>query len=154
RRTAPATRRTGPDLRRGRPATIRNYQHGAARHRGGGQPAPRRRGAGEGMTSPTTRPQVSTQEGTATTTRTSASNQRGTATRRTFLQRMAVSGLAAGPGSALLAACATSGDGEDEEPAAAPQSPDETEATGDNPLGVDPQGEVEIFIFDGGFGDE
>lgn len=87
-------------------------------------------------------------------TRMSASNQRGTATRRTFLQRMAVSGLAAGPGSALLAACATSGDGEDEEPAAAPQSPDETEATGDNPLGVDPQGDVEIFIFDGGFGDE
>ncbi|MGH8822970.1 MAG: N-acetylglucosamine/diacetylchitobiose ABC transporter substrate-binding protein [Jiangellaceae bacterium] len=76
--------------------------------------------------------------------------ERSTASRRTFLQRVALSGLAVGPGSAFLAACAGGG-GDDEEPDAA-GSPRPT-GDADNPLGIDPNGEVEIFIFDGGFTD-
>ncbi len=83
----------------------------------------------------------------------SNSVERPTTSRRTFLQRMAISGLAVGPGAGLLAACATGGGGEDE-PEAAPQTDAPTgTADADNPLGIDPAGEVEIWIFDGGFTD-
>jgi N-acetylglucosamine transport system substrate-binding protein len=79
----------------------------------------------------------------------SKSTTRSTANRRTFLQGVALTGLAAGP----LAACATGGgDDSAEEPADAGEGPDDS-ADADNPLGVDPDGEVDIFIFDGGFGD-
>jgi N-acetylglucosamine transport system substrate-binding protein len=85
----------------------------------------------------------------------STSTESRGASRRTFLQRVAISGLAVGPGSAFLASCATAGGGDDEDvPAADPtDGADEGPADADNPLGIDPDGEVEIFIFDGGFGD-
>jgi N-acetylglucosamine transport system substrate-binding protein len=82
----------------------------------------------------------------------SKSTARSTASRRTFLQRVAIGGLAAGPGSALLAACATGGDDEPEaEPETdAPTDDPDDDAAADNPLGIDPEGDVEIFIFAGG----
>lgn len=75
-----------------------------------------------------------------------------TSSRRTFLQQVAIGGIAVGPGSAFLASCAVGGgeddgsDGDTSEPA--------VEADADNPLGIDPEAPVEIYIFDGGFGDE
>lgn len=85
----------------------------------------------------------------------SRSIERSTASRRTFLQRVALSGLAAGPGSALLAACAGGGDDDEEPDTAEPTDGGATEdpAAADNPFGLNPEGELEIFIFDGGFGD-
>ncbi|TDE09689.1 N-acetylglucosamine/diacetylchitobiose ABC transporter substrate-binding protein [Jiangella asiatica] len=72
--------------------------------------------------------------------------------RRTFLQRMAVAGVALGPGGVFLASCATS-EGADEDEGEAEEEP-QGEVSEDNPFGV-PDGEpLEIFIFDGGFGDE
>jgi N-acetylglucosamine transport system substrate-binding protein len=81
--------------------------------------------------------------------------ERGTASRRTFLQRVAIGGLAVGPGSAFLASCATGGTGDDDPAADPTDAPDDAavDSDADNPLGIDPDGEVEIFIFDGGFGD-
>lgn len=85
----------------------------------------------------------------------STSIERSTASRRTFLQRVALSGLAAGPGSALLAACAGGGSDDDPDTAGSTDAgaTDDPAAEADNPFGLDPEGEVEIFIFDGGFGD-
>ena len=83
----------------------------------------------------------------------SKSIERPTTNRRTFLQRMAISGLAVGPASGLLAACAAGGD--DDEPDAGTETDAPTgEASADNPLGIDPEGEVEIWIFNGGFTDK
>lgn len=78
------------------------------------------------------------------------SKEHSLSSRRTFLRRMAVSGLVAAPGSAFLMSCATGGS--DDEPADTDTPPRPTDA--DNPLGIDPAGELEIFIFDGGLGDE
>ncbi|WP_165368240.1 twin-arginine translocation signal domain-containing protein, partial [Phytoactinopolyspora endophytica] len=73
-------------------------------------------------------------------------------TRRRFLQQMAVGGLAVGPGSAALASCAFGGDDDDD----TESSTEETggDATEENPLGIAEDESVEIYIFDGGFGDE
>jgi N-acetylglucosamine transport system substrate-binding protein len=69
-------------------------------------------------------------------------------TRRRFLQQMAVSGIALGPGSAFLASCATGG-GDDDDADEEPRG----DVSEDNPLGVADEGELEIYIFNGGFGD-
>lgn len=72
------------------------------------------------------------------------------ASRRRFLKQMGVAGVALGPGSAFLASCATGGGSDEDEPT------DETtgEATEDNPFGLDPASDLEIWIFDGGFTDK
>lgn len=81
----------------------------------------------------------------------STSKEHSPPSRRTFLRRMAVSGLVAAPGSAFLMSCATTGSDDESGDADtdAPQEP--TDA--DNPLGVDPTGGLDVFIFDGGLGD-
>ena len=71
------------------------------------------------------------------------------ASRRSFLQQMAVAGVALGPASAFLASCATGGGGDDEE-TGGPQG----DVSEENPLGVADDGDLEIFIFNGGFGDK
>lgn len=76
----------------------------------------------------------------------SISINRNTSTRRSFLQRVALSGLAVGPGSAFLASCATAGN---DEPQAGPSG----DVSADNPFGVDESGSLELWFFDGGFGD-
>lgn len=72
------------------------------------------------------------------------------ASRRRFLQQMAIAGVALGPGSAFLASCASGGGGDggsdDESPAG--------EVSDENPFGLAADGEFEIYIFDGGFGDQ
>ncbi len=85
----------------------------------------------------------------------SSSTERMTAAaspdRRTFLQRMAITGVAIGPGGAFLASCATSGgddDGGDDEEEPAGETSDE------NPLGIPEDEPIEVYIFDGGFKDE
>ncbi len=70
-----------------------------------------------------------------------------TGTRRRFLQQLAFAGVAASS-AGFLAGCATGGDGDGNGSAA------EGDVSNDNPLGIVEDGEVEIFIFDGGFGDE
>jgi N-acetylglucosamine transport system substrate-binding protein len=81
------------------------------------------------------------------------------ASRRRFLKQMGVAGVALGPGSAFLASCASGGDdGDEPEETSEPDdsTDDATEPAddmADNPLGIDPEGEVEIWIFDGGFTD-
>lgn len=86
----------------------------------------------------------------------SSSTERTTAgasaTRRRFLKQMGVAGVALGPGSAFLASCATGGGDDDDEPEET-SSPGEEGGDAENPLGVDPTGEVEIWIFNGGFTD-
>lgn len=83
------------------------------------------------------------------TKRTALDGQGSPATRRTFLQQMAVAGVAIGPGAAFLASCATGGgDGGDEE------TPSGGDASEENPFGMAEDGTLEIYIFDGGFGDE
>src|SRR5699024_6028212 len=83
-----------------------------------------------------------------------SSIQRSTPSRRRFLQRVALTGLAAGPGAALLSSCATGGGSDDEEDSSSDDSAEDNEnVSEDNPLGVDPAGELEIYIFNGGFGD-
>ncbi|WP_166350442.1 N-acetylglucosamine/diacetylchitobiose ABC transporter substrate-binding protein [Phytoactinopolyspora limicola] len=73
--------------------------------------------------------------------------------RRTFLQRLAVGGMALGPGSAFLASCATGG-GDDNGDGNGDDSGDPPpEVSDDNPLGIPENEPVEIYIFDGGFGD-
>jgi N-acetylglucosamine transport system substrate-binding protein len=73
---------------------------------------------------------------------------------------MGVTGLALGSGSAFLASCATSSNDDDDDEADSASDDvepagetDEPAADADNPLGIDPQGDVEIWIFDGGFTD-
>ncbi|NED97848.1 carbohydrate ABC transporter, N-acetylglucosamine/diacetylchitobiose-binding protein [Phytoactinopolyspora alkaliphila] len=74
----------------------------------------------------------------------------GAPTRRRFLKQIGLAGVALGPGSALLASCVSgSTDEPDDEAAASPAG----EITADNPLGIATDGEVEIWIFDGGFTD-
>jgi N-acetylglucosamine transport system substrate-binding protein len=63
--------------------------------------------------------------------------------RRRFLQQLGATGVALGPGSALLAACATGG-GDDDDNGQEP-----IQGTDDNPFGMPEDGEVEIWIFDG-----
>lgn len=78
---------------------------------------------------------------------------RTTTSRRTFLQRMAIGGLTVGPGSALIASCASPTT--DDDSATTPEDqPDDVEMDADNPLGIDPAGELEVFIFLGGFQDQ
>lgn len=72
-------------------------------------------------------------------------------TRRTFLQRMAITGVAVGPGGAFLASCATSGGGDDEDDS---EPEPQGDVSDDNPLGIPEDEPLEIYIFDGGFGDE
>lgn len=71
--------------------------------------------------------------------------------RRTFLQRVALTGVALGPGAAFLASCATGGDDDDDDDATQAPTGDVSE---DNPLGIPTDQPLEIYIFDGGFGDE
>lgn len=68
----------------------------------------------------------------------------GRRTRRRFLKQLGVAGVAL-PGGALLASCATGGEGDD--------APEEGERTEENPFGMPEDGTVEIWIFDGGFTD-
>ncbi len=72
--------------------------------------------------------------------------------RRTFLQRVALTGVALGPGGAFLASCATGGgdDDSDDEASEAPSA----DVSDDNPLGIPTDQPIEVYIFDGGFGDE
>ncbi|TDE09460.1 N-acetylglucosamine/diacetylchitobiose ABC transporter substrate-binding protein [Jiangella asiatica] len=70
--------------------------------------------------------------------------------RRTFLQRVALTGVALGPGGAFLASCATGGGDDDDEAEEAPSG----DVSEDNPLGIPEDQPLEIYIFDGGFGDE
>lgn len=70
--------------------------------------------------------------------------------RRTFLQRVALTGVAVGPGGAFLASCATGGGGDDDDDATQAPTGDVSE---DNPLGIPTDQPLEIYIFDGGFGD-
>ncbi|UED87056.1 N-acetylglucosamine/diacetylchitobiose ABC transporter substrate-binding protein [Streptomyces profundus] len=66
--------------------------------------------------------------------------------RRSLLTRSAAAGLFTVPAVGALAGCA-SGGGDD--------GPVERgEETDDNPFGVDPEAELEVVIFDGGFGDQ
>jgi N-acetylglucosamine transport system substrate-binding protein len=69
--------------------------------------------------------------------------------RRTFLQRVALTGVALGPGGAFLASCATGGGDEDDEATQAPTG----DVSEDNPLGIPTDQPLEIYIFDGGFTD-
>lgn len=65
--------------------------------------------------------------------------------RRKFLRGALATGALALPGTGLLAGCATSGGGQEQT---------EGEKTADNPLGVPTDQQLEIYIFNGGFGDE
>jgi N-acetylglucosamine transport system substrate-binding protein len=67
--------------------------------------------------------------------------------RRRFLKQLGVTGVALGPGSALLAGCATGGGDEDD------NGQEPIQGTEENPFGMPEDGEVEIWIFDGGFTD-
>jgi N-acetylglucosamine transport system substrate-binding protein len=83
----------------------------------------------------------------SSTTRTTASTG---STRRKFLQRLAIGGMALGPGGTFLASCATGGGGDDDgDDGDAPPA----DVSDDNPLGIPEDEPVEIYIFDGGFGD-
>ncbi|NED94260.1 carbohydrate ABC transporter, N-acetylglucosamine/diacetylchitobiose-binding protein [Phytoactinopolyspora alkaliphila] len=84
------------------------------------------------------------------THRTTRTPQSALSTRRRFLQQLAIGGAVVGPGSAFLASCATGG-GDDDDDAAAEEP--QGEVSEDNPLGVPTDQPVEIYIFDGGFGD-
>lgn len=83
----------------------------------------------------------------------SSSIQRSSPSRRRFLQQVAVTGLAAGPGAAFLASCATGGGDDDADESADDESADNENVSEDNPLGIDAAGSVEIVIFNGGFTD-
>lgn len=80
-------------------------------------------------------------------TSTERNQHRTPSSRRRFLQQVAISGVALGPGSAFLASCATGGGDSDDEAA------QEGEVSEDNPLGIPTDQPLEIFIFNGGFGD-
>ncbi|KAB8167851.1 carbohydrate ABC transporter, N-acetylglucosamine/diacetylchitobiose-binding protein [Streptomyces sp. 3MP-14] len=66
--------------------------------------------------------------------------------RRSLLTRSAAAGLLSVPAVGALAGCASGGGDE--------ESVERGETTDDNPLGVDPEAELEVIIFDGGFGDQ
>lgn len=67
--------------------------------------------------------------------------------RRAFLQRSAALGVLAVPAAAALSACASSGgDGQ--------EKVDKGEKTEQNPLGVNKSAELEVVIFNGGYGDQ
>ncbi|NEE01382.1 N-acetylglucosamine/diacetylchitobiose ABC transporter substrate-binding protein [Phytoactinopolyspora halotolerans] len=87
------------------------------------------------------------------TVKNSARKTSASPTRRTFLQQVAAGGLAVGPGAALLASCATGGDDDDDETDSG-DGGSQADVTEDNPLGIAEDQPVEIYIFDGGFGDE
>jgi N-acetylglucosamine transport system substrate-binding protein len=65
--------------------------------------------------------------------------------RRTFLRGALATGALVLPGTGFLAGCATSGGGQEQT---------EGEKSADNPLGVPTDAPLEIYIFNGGFGDE
>jgi N-acetylglucosamine transport system substrate-binding protein len=65
--------------------------------------------------------------------------------RRTFLRGTLATGALVLPGAGILAGCATSGGGQEQT---------EGEATEDNPLAVPTDQPLEIYIFNGGFGDK
>ncbi len=65
--------------------------------------------------------------------------------RRTFLRGALATGALVLPGSGALVGCATSGGG---------QEATEGETSADNPLGVPTDAPIEIYIFNGGFGDK
>jgi N-acetylglucosamine transport system substrate-binding protein len=65
--------------------------------------------------------------------------------RRKFLRGALATGALVLPGTGVLAGCATSGGG---------QESTRGEKTDKNPLGVPTDGSLEIYIFNGGFGDE
>ncbi|HEX2132600.1 MAG TPA: N-acetylglucosamine/diacetylchitobiose ABC transporter substrate-binding protein [Actinophytocola sp.] len=64
--------------------------------------------------------------------------------RRNFLRGALATGTLVLPGSSVLIGCATSGGGQEQT---------EGEATEDNPLGVPTDATLEVYIFNGGFGD-
>ncbi|MEO3743151.1 N-acetylglucosamine/diacetylchitobiose ABC transporter substrate-binding protein [Plantactinospora sp. B5E13] len=70
------------------------------------------------------------------------------ASRRTVLRRAAAVGLLVTPAAGLLSACATGGDSGD----GGEQATGEKSAT--NPLGVKEDAELEVVIFNGGYGDK
>lgn len=65
--------------------------------------------------------------------------------RRNFLRGALATGTLVLPASSVLMGCATSGGGQEQT---------EGEATNDNPLGVPTDAPLEIYIFNGGFGDD
>jgi N-acetylglucosamine transport system substrate-binding protein len=65
--------------------------------------------------------------------------------RRNFLRGALATGALVLPGTGFLAGCATSGGGQEQT---------EGEKTADNPLGVPTDQPLEIYIFNGGFGDK
>ncbi|OLF09614.1 N-acetylglucosamine/diacetylchitobiose ABC transporter substrate-binding protein [Actinophytocola xanthii] len=65
--------------------------------------------------------------------------------RRTFLRSALATGALVVPGSGVLVGCATSGGGQEQT---------EGEVSDDNPLGVPTDSPLEIYIFNGGFGDK
>ncbi|MPZ80527.1 MAG: carbohydrate ABC transporter, N-acetylglucosamine/diacetylchitobiose-binding protein [Actinophytocola sp.] len=65
--------------------------------------------------------------------------------RRNFLRGALATGALVLPGSSVLVGCATSGGG---------QEATEGETSADNPLGVPTDSPIEIYIFNGGFGDK
>jgi N-acetylglucosamine transport system substrate-binding protein len=65
--------------------------------------------------------------------------------RRNFLRGALATGALVLPGTGFLAGCATSGGGQEQT---------EGEKTADNPLGVPTDQPIEIYIFNGGFGDK
>lgn len=67
--------------------------------------------------------------------------------RRELLRRAAALGILATPAAGFLSACATSGTGET-------QSQEEGEKTDKNPLGVKEDAQLEIVIFNGGYGEK
>ncbi|MDB1089146.1 N-acetylglucosamine/diacetylchitobiose ABC transporter substrate-binding protein [Streptomyces sp. ACA25] len=69
--------------------------------------------------------------------------------RRTLIRRSAAAGILAVPGVGVLSACASGGGGGDDGGQGGAE-----EKTAENPFGVDPDADVEVVIFDGGFGDE
>lgn len=73
--------------------------------------------------------------------------------RRTFLHRVALAGVALGPGGAFLASCATGGGSDDGDSDAAPSDAPTGDVSDDNPLGIPTDQPLEVYIFDGGFGD-
>ncbi|WP_103528066.1 MULTISPECIES: N-acetylglucosamine/diacetylchitobiose ABC transporter substrate-binding protein [Streptomyces] len=68
--------------------------------------------------------------------------------RRTLLKRSALAGALTIPGVAALSSCASGGGGGDGD------TTGPGEVTDSNPFGVADDGDIEVVIFDGGFGDE
>ncbi len=66
--------------------------------------------------------------------------------RRQFLQRLAAAGLLAVPGAGLLSACATGGGG--------PSTAVQGDVNAQNPLGVAADADLDVVIFNGGYGED